>query len=178
MLRRHVFNAISLPLCSCVPLVGQQADGLRPLLPRRLDGVPHRGPAASLPRLLLGVHRRGVLPAATGRPSLHFSLFASCAISGSLPVAGQKLPSLQTDEQHFASIKSHFDSTGDEARELGNSGAEWEGGVGVHAVQAQGEVVAQTHSRENSGQCFFFVLCSKEPRCVRTFQLSQPLVRT
>lgn len=23
-----------------------------------------------------------------------------------------------------------------------------------------------------------FVLCSKEPRCVRTFQLSQPLVRT
>nr|XP_033692664.1 membrane-associated phosphatidylinositol transfer protein 2 isoform X6 [Tursiops truncatus] len=54
------------PLGSCGEVVGSEADRLRPVLPRRPDGLPHRGPAPPLPRQLLGVHGCGLLPAETG----------------------------------------------------------------------------------------------------------------
>lgn len=47
-------------------MVGHEAAGLRSVLPRRPHGFPHSGFTPPLPRLVLGVNRRGVLPPETG----------------------------------------------------------------------------------------------------------------
>lgn len=49
--------------------MGLKEAGLFPLLPGRVDRLPHRGTATPVPRLLLGVHRRRCLCPSTGRPS-------------------------------------------------------------------------------------------------------------
>lgn len=57
---------------SCSTLVGHQEAGLCPVLPRRADGFPDSGFAASLPRLILGVHGCGVVPPETGERTLEY----------------------------------------------------------------------------------------------------------
>lgn len=54
---------------SCCQVVGNQKDRLRSLLSRRSHGFPYGRLTASLPRQLLGVHRRRLLPAETGPPT-------------------------------------------------------------------------------------------------------------
>lgn len=60
-------------------LVGLQEAGLRFVLSRRSDRLPHRGSASPFPRLLLGVHRCGSFCSPAGEPTDFFSPAASAA---------------------------------------------------------------------------------------------------
>lgn len=63
------------PRCSCLSVVGQQEDGLRPLLSRCSHSIPHRGSASSLPRVLLGIHRCRLLYTQTGSERIYIILY-------------------------------------------------------------------------------------------------------
>lgn len=57
-------------------LVGLQEAGLRFVLSRRSDRLPHCGSPSPFPRLLLGVHRRGSFCSPAGKPERIFRQLA------------------------------------------------------------------------------------------------------
>lgn len=59
-------------------LVGLQEAGLRPVLPRCFDGLPHGGSAPPLSRLLLGIHRHSSFCSPAGGQT---GLLSTCLIS-------------------------------------------------------------------------------------------------
>lgn len=71
--------------CLCVrassfqQLVGLQEAGLRPVLPRRSDCLPHCGSAPPLSRLLLGIHWHRSFCPPTGRQTIRLPLLIRCA---------------------------------------------------------------------------------------------------
>lgn len=66
----------SLYFFSFKKLVGLQEAGLRFVLSRRSDRLPHRGSPSPFPRLLLGVHRRGSFCSPAGKPKRLFRQLA------------------------------------------------------------------------------------------------------
>lgn len=146
---------------SCSPLVGHQEAGLCPLLPRRADGLPHCGAAAPLPRLLLGVHGRGVLPPQTGEENAKTKsttnekkkqkqtagiFVVEVCKQGQGSMVRRLLMGAQADD-----VTCLPPPAGHEARELQHPGAGRQRSVGVHALQASGEVAAQEDPREDQG---------------------------